>query len=117
EGDIRVSVNDLIIKACAMALKKHRSFNASYTDHGIQVHGQVNMSVAIALDDGLVAPAILGAGNKTLVEIARAAAKLVERARSGALTAEEYTGGTFSISNMGMYNIEDFTAIMRPPQS
>ena len=117
EGDIRVSVNDLIIKACANALAKHPYLNASYTDHGVQMHRQVNISVAVALDDGLIAPAIPDAGSKSLVEIARASAKLVERARSGVLTAEEYTGGTFSISNMGMYNVDEFTAIITLPQA
>ena len=116
EGDVRVSVNDMIIKACAKALSKHRTFNASFTEEGVQVHGQINVSVAVALDDGLVAPSIPDCGNKSLAEIARASAKLVERARAGVLTAAEYSGGTFSVSNMGMYHIEDFTAIITPPQ-
>ena len=117
EGDIRISVNDMIVKACAMALPKHRYFNASFTEKGVQVHGQINISVAVALEDGLVAPSIPDCASKSLAEIARASAKLVERARSGVLTAAEYGGGTFSVSNMGMYNIEDFTAIITPPQA
>ena len=117
EGDVKISVNDLIVKACAKALAKHRYFNASFTDKGVEVHGQINISVAVALEDGLVAPAITDAGSKSLAEIARASAKLIERARSGVLTAAEYGGGTYSVSNMGMYNIEQFTAIITPPQA
>jgi pyruvate dehydrogenase E2 component (dihydrolipoamide acetyltransferase) len=114
---IRVSVNDMIIKACAKALLKHPYFNASYTERGVQVHGQVNISVAVALDDGLVAPSITDAASKSLSEIAVAATQLIERARTGVLTASEYTGGTFSVSNLGMFGVEDFTAIITPPQA
>lgn len=117
EGDVKISVNDMIVKACAKALLKHPHYNASYSDQGLQMHGQVNVSMAVALDDGLVAPSITDAGSKSLAEIARASSQLISRARSGVLSAAEYTGGTFSVSNMGMYNIEDFTAIITPPQS
>ena len=117
EGDVKISVNDMIVKACAKALLKHPHYNASYSDQGLQMHGQVNISMAVALDDGLVAPSITDAASKSLAEIARASGQLIARARSGVLSAAEYTGGTFSVSNMGMYNIEDFTAIITPPQS
>ena len=115
--DARVSINDMVVKACAMALPKHRMFNASYTERGIQVQGEVNIGVAVALPDGLIAPAIIGADGKSLVEIARASHQVVEHARTGHLSAAEYTRATFNVTNLGMYGVEDFCAIITPPQA
>ncbi len=115
--DLHVSVNDLIVKASAMALARHPIFNTWFVDGEIRQHRPINVCIAIALDDGLIAPAILDCGNKALAEIAQASRSLAERARSGALKAEEYSGGTFTISNLGMYGVETLIAIIQPPQT
>ena len=117
EGDMRVSVNDLVIKACVHTIKSFPKFNSSYTDDGIRMHDSINIGMAIADDDGLIMPAILDCGNKSLTEISAASKDLVSRSQSGTLQVEEYTGGTFSISNMGMFDVTSFVAIIQPPQS
>ena len=117
EGDVRVSVNDLVIKACVHTIKGFPKFNSSYTDDGIRMHDSINMGMAIADENGLIMPAILDCGGKSLTEISAASKDLVRRSQSGTLQAEEYTGGTFSISNMGMFDVTSFVAIIQPPQS
>ena len=116
-GEIRVSINDMVIRACAKALPKHPMFNAAFSEGGVQVHKQINIGMAIALDEGLIAPAILDCAGKSLAEIAGASSRLVERARSGVLSAEEYTTANFNVTNLGMYDVESFSAIITPPQS
>ena len=113
----RISVNDLVVKACVEALQRHPEFNASYLDDGIRMHDTVNVGIAIAQEAGLVVPAILDCGDKSLVELAAASKDLVQRANSGTLHPQEYTGGTFAISNMGMFDVSSFVAIIQPPQS
>ncbi|MDE2718174.1 MAG: dihydrolipoamide acetyltransferase family protein, partial [Chloroflexota bacterium] len=117
EGDARVSVNDLVIKACVHTIKGFPKFNSSYTDGGIRMHDSINIGIAIADENGLIMPAILDCGDKSLTEISAASKDLVQRSQSGTLHAEEYTGGTFSISNMGMFDVTSFVAIIQPPQS
>ena len=117
EGDVRVSVNDLVIKACVHTIRSYPKFNSSYTDEGIRMHESINIGMAIADDDGLIMPAILDCGSKSLTEISAASKDLARRSQSGTLQAEEYTGGTFSISNMGMFDVTSFVAIIQPPQS
>ena len=117
EGDARVSVNDLVIKACVHTIKGFPKFNSSYTDDGIRMHDSINIGIAIADENGLIMPAILDCGDKSLTEISAASKDLVQRSQSGTLHAEEYTGGTFSISNMGMFDVTSFVAIIQPPQS
>ena len=117
EGDVRVSVNDLVIKASVHTIRSYPKFNSSYTDEGIRMHESVNIGMAIADGDGLIMPAILDCGGKSLTEISAASKDLVRRSQSGTLQAEEYTGGTFSISNMGMFDVTSFVAIIQPPQS
>ena len=117
EGDVRVSVNDLVIKACVHTIKQYPKFNSSYTDDGIRMHDSINIGIAIAEDDGLIMPAILDCGDKSLTEISAASKDIVRRSQSGTLHVEEYTGGTFSISNMGMFDVTSFVAIIQPPQS
>ena len=117
EGDARVSVNDLVIKACVHTIKGFPKFNSSYTDDGIRMHDSINIGIAIADENGLIMPAILDCGDKSLTEISAASKDLVMRSQSGTLHAEEYTGGTFSISNMGMFDVTSFVAIIQPPQS
>lgn len=113
----RVSVNDLIIKACATALRAHPELNASWDDTRILRHRRIHIGIAVALDDGLTVPVIHDADRKTLTDIAREARTLADKARSGRLTLDELTGGTFTISNLGMYGVDHFTAVINPPQA
>lgn len=115
EGE--VSVNDLIVKASAMALERHPIFNTWFVDGEVRQHQAINVCIAIALEDGLIAPAILDCGSKSLPQIAQASRSLAERARSGNLKPEEYSGGTFTVSNLGMYDVETLVAIIQPPQT
>ncbi len=117
DDDSRVSVNDLVVKASVDALVEFPNFNASYSDDGIVLHDSVNVGLAIAQDDGLIVPALLDCAGKSLVELAAASKDLARRAGSGALQAEEYAGATFAISNMGMFGVSSFVAIIQPPQS
>ena len=117
DDGVRVSVNDLIIKTCVNTLKKHPKFNASFTDDGIQMRESINVGIAIAEEYGLIMPAILDCGHKSLAEIAAASKDLVDRSQNGTLHPQEYTGGTFSISNMGMFDVTSFVSIIQPPQS
>ncbi len=117
EGEMRVSVNDLVIKACVGALKRHPNLNATFTDEGIRVHESINIGIAISVGDGLIMPAILDCADMSLSEIAAASQDLALRSQSGTLQSDEYTGGTFSISNMGMFDVTSFVAIIQPPQS
>ncbi len=113
----RISVNDLIIKACATALRDHPEMNASWDDTRILRHHRIHIGIAVALDDGLTVPVIHDADHKTLTDIAREARALAEKARSGRLTLDDLTGGTFTISNLGPYGIDHFTAVINPPQA
>jgi pyruvate dehydrogenase E2 component (dihydrolipoamide acetyltransferase) len=112
-----VSVNDLLVKASATALQRYPIFNSWFVDNEVRQQEAQNVCIAIALDEGLIAPAILDCGHKTVVEIAQASRSLAERARFGALKPEEYSGGTFTVSNLGMYGIEELIAIIQPPQT
>ena len=114
---VRVTVNDMIIAASAIALKRFPKFNAYYEEGGVRMNDGVNVGVAMALEEGLIMPAIVGAGGMSLREIAQASKDLSERAQRGALSAPEYSGGTFAISNMGMMGVTGFTAIIQPPQT
>ena len=114
---IRVSVNDLIIRACIDALKTYPKFNAFFEEDSIRMNDTINVGVAISLEEGLIVPAIMDCGEKSLTEIAQASKDLVERSNSGALHPQEYTGGTFAISNLGMYDVTSFVAIIQPPQT
>ncbi len=115
--EVRVSINDLVIKATATALLKHPMFNASFSDASIQVHKRVNIGIAIALENGLIAPCIFDADKKRIPDVARESKSLAERARSGGLTADEMSAATFNITNLGMYGIESFSAVITPPQA
>lgn len=114
---VRVTVNDMIIAASAIALRRYPKFNAYYEEGGIRMNDGVNVGVAMALEEGLIMPAIVGAGGMSLKEIARASKDLSDRAQRGALSAPEYSGGTFAISNMGMMGVTGFVAIIQPPQT
>ncbi len=116
-GAFKLSVNDLIIKAAAIALRRVPRVNASFTEDGIAFYRDVDISVAVAIPDGLITPIIRGADQKGLAAISVEMKTLAERARAGKLKPEEYQGGGFSISNLGMYGITAFSAIINPPQS
>ena len=113
----KISVNDLLIKACAVALRRYPAVNASFRDTEIEYHGRVDISVAVAIPDGLITPVVRDADVKGVAEIAREVRELAERARAKKLKPEEFTNGTFSISNLGMYGIEHFTAVINPPEA
>ena len=113
----RVSVNDMLVKAVARALAKFPKFNASFKDDHLELHTDLNIGIAIALEQGLIIPSILSCQSKSLVEIAMATTALIQRAQEGRLSAEEYSGGTFAISNLGMYDVDNFTAIIFPPNA
>ncbi len=113
---IKVSVNDLVIKAAALALKQVPEANASFTPEGIALHRHADISMAVAVDGGLITPIIQRAEQKGLAEIALEAKDLAERARTRKLKPEEFQGGTFSISNLGMFGIRQFGSIINPPQ-
>jgi len=117
EQGVRVTVNDLIIKACVEALKKYPKFNSYYEEDGIQENEAINIAVAIAEEEGLIVPAILDCGNKSLKQISEMVKDLAKRSSDGSLSPQEYTGGTFAISNLGMFDVSSFVAIIHPPQS
>jgi pyruvate dehydrogenase E2 component (dihydrolipoamide acetyltransferase) len=117
DAESRVSVNDLIVKASAIAIGRHPKFNSFFRDDHLQMNASINVGIAIALDSGLIVPGINGCDVKTLVEIAAASRDLASRASSGSLRNDEYSGTTFSVSNMGMFDIESFTAIIYPPHA
>lgn len=117
EEGIKLSVNDFVMKACAVALQNYPNLNALYTSKGIELHETVNMAMAVALDAGLITPVIRDTGSKGLAAISRESKDLAKRARDGQLKPEEYQGGTITVSNMGMFGIESFTAIVNPPQA
>ena len=116
-ADSRVSVNDLVLKACAIALGRHPKFNAFFREDHLQYNDSINIGIAISLDAGLIVPGISDCGNKSLAEIAAASKDLIARANSGSLRNEEYSGTTFSVSNLGMFEVDSFAAIIFPPHA
>ncbi len=116
DGAFRLSVNDFIIKAVVKALVDVPAANASWTDTHTLMHKHAHISVAVAIDGGLITPVVRFAEQKGIVDISNEVKSLAGRAREGALKPEEYTGGTFSISNLGMYGIKQFAAIVNPPE-
>lgn len=113
----RVSVNDLVVKACAIALERHPKFNAEFGENGLIMHDRINIDIGIALDEGLIAPAILDCAHKSLGRIATESKDLIERAKTGHLRADEYSEGTFTITNLGAYGVETLIGIINPPQA
>jgi len=112
-----VSINDLILKATALALTRYPHLNATFAGAEIHVHPHVNLAVAVALDDGLITPIIHNCESLSLTEIATAAKQVVERARAGRLRPDDLEGGTFTVSNLGMFGVKHFEAIINPPQA
>jgi pyruvate dehydrogenase E2 component (dihydrolipoamide acetyltransferase) len=113
----KVSLNDLIIKAVAVALRRVPEVNASWMGKEIHYHQVVDISIAVAIDDGLMTPVVRDADRKGVAQIAREVRELAARARDKKLELEEMTNGTFSISNLGMFGIEEFTAVINPPEA
>lgn len=113
----QVSVNDLVIKAAALALTKHPNLNASFAGQAIRQSAAINISTAVALPDGLIAPTLYACDGKPLSQIAQESKALAERARAGHLKPEDLSGGTFTVSNLGMHGVDWFVAIINPPQS
>jgi pyruvate dehydrogenase E2 component (dihydrolipoamide acetyltransferase) len=117
DADLKISVNDIIIKVTAAALLQHPQVNASFQEKTIRYYERADIGVAVAIEDGLITPIIRSADRKSLSQIASEVRELAERARSRRLKPEEYTGATFSISNLGMFGITEFTAVINPPEA
>ena len=113
----KISVNDMVLKACAAALVKFPNINASFGGDHIALHDHVNISIAVAIKEGLISPVVHNLEQKSIGRIARETADIVARARDGKLRADEYSGGTFTVSNLGPFGIDSFSAIITPPQS
>jgi pyruvate dehydrogenase E2 component (dihydrolipoamide acetyltransferase) len=116
-ASVKVTYTDLFVKAAAAALRKHPRINAAYLDGKIHLWPEINIGVAVALDDGLVVPVIRKANELGVAEIAAARLRLAEKARAGRLRPEDLAGGTFTVSNLGMYGVDAFVAVLNPPQS
>jgi len=116
DPDLKISVNDIIIKVTAAALMQHPEVNASFQEKFIRYYEHADVGVAVAIEDGLITPVVRSADQKSLSEIASEVRELAERARSRKLKPEEYTGASFSISNLGMFGIDEFTAVINPPE-
>jgi pyruvate dehydrogenase E2 component (dihydrolipoamide acetyltransferase) len=116
-GDVKISFNDIVMKVVAMALLQHRDCNAWWQDDHVRYFHDVHLGMAVAIDEGLITPVVRDAQRKSLREIAGEARALAERARARKLTPEEYTGATFSISNLGMLGVDEFTAVINPPEA
>jgi pyruvate dehydrogenase E2 component (dihydrolipoamide acetyltransferase) len=116
EAGAAVSLNDLLVKGAAMSLVKFPQVNGSFDEKGIVLHPYINIGVAVALDDGLLVPVIRDCQGLSLLEIAGRSRVLVERARNGGISEQEISGGTFTISNLGMFGVEEFKAVIHPSQ-
>lgn len=114
---VKISVTDLLIKAAAITLRAHPEANAAFDGDAIIRRGHVNVGVAVALEDGLIVPVIKDADLKSLSQISVEAKELATKARAGKLTPDEFSGGTFTISNLGMFGIDNFTAVLNPPEA
>ncbi len=115
--EVRLSYNDLVLKACAKALTRFPTVNASWTGETIQTHAEVHLGVAVSLPEGLITPVVRNADRKHVVEISREVKDLAARARDKKLKPEEFSGSTFTVSNLGMMDVTEFTAIINPPES
>ena len=117
EGGVKISVNDLIVKACALALEKFPDVNSSYKDGQFIHHQRVNVGIAVDIPNGLVVPVIRDANIKGVRSIARETKTLAEKARAGKLAPDDFSGGTFSVSNLGMMDVTEFVPIINPPEA
>jgi pyruvate dehydrogenase E2 component (dihydrolipoamide acetyltransferase) len=117
EGEVVPSFNDMVVKACALALKEHPLANGSYKDGRFELYSRVNVGVAVAARDALVVPTVFDADRKGLREIATDARALASKVRDGSITPPELSGGTFTVSNLGMYGVSNFSAVINAPQA
>jgi pyruvate dehydrogenase E2 component (dihydrolipoyllysine-residue acetyltransferase) len=117
QGKDKISFNDIILKAVALALTRHRACNAWWQDDHIRYWNEVHLGMAVAVEDGLITPVLRDADRRPLSEIGAVARELAQRARERRLKPEEYTGSTFSVSNLGMFDIDEFTAVINPPEA
>lgn len=117
QPDAAFSFNDLIVKACATALRRHPRANGSYRDGAFVLHEEVNVGIAVAAEDSLIVPVVKHADRKGLLEIAAESRRLAEAARTGAIAPNALAGGTFTVSNLGMFGVDSFSAIVNPPQA
>jgi pyruvate dehydrogenase E2 component (dihydrolipoamide acetyltransferase) len=116
DPELKLSYNDLIVKACAAALRQHPQVNASFQAESIRYHNRVHIGVAVAVEGGLITPVIRDCDRKSLPEVSVEAKQLIARARDRKLNPDEYVGSTFSVSNLGMMGIEEFAAVINPPE-
>jgi len=116
EGQPKISINDLVVRACALALRQHPGVNASFQGESIRVYHRAHIGIAVALEEGLITPVLRDADSKSIAQIAVEARDLAERARARKLRAPEMSGATFSISNLGMFDVTEFSAIINPPE-
>jgi pyruvate dehydrogenase E2 component (dihydrolipoamide acetyltransferase) len=116
DPELKLSINDIIIKVAAAALVAHPQVNASFQDKAVRYYERADIGVAVAIEDGLITPVVRSADQKSLSQIAQEVRDLAERARKRKLRPEEYTGASFSISNLGMFGIDEFTAVINPPE-
>lgn len=111
------SITDVLIKAAALALKRHPEVNVSFAGEAIRRYTQIDIGVAVGMEDGLITPVVRNCGAKTLAEISVETKQLIDRARQKRLSPQEYTGATFAISNLGMFDVDQFIALLMPPQA
>jgi pyruvate dehydrogenase E2 component (dihydrolipoamide acetyltransferase) len=114
---LALTFTDMIVKAVALALARHPAVNASFAEGRIRLYRRAHIGIAVALEDGLITPVLRDCDRKSLAQIAGESKALIERARARKLKPEEYTGGTFTVSNLGMFEIDEFTAVINPPEA
>ncbi len=117
EGDVVPSFNDMVVKACAIALREFPRANGAYRDGGVEEYSRINIGIAVAAQDALVVPTVFDADAKGLRQIAAESRRVAERVREGTITPPELSGGTFTVSNLGMFGITSFSAVINPPQA
>lgn len=117
EGEVVPSFNDMVVKACALALREHPRANGAYRDGRFELHSRVNVGVAVAAREALVVPTVFDADRKGLRQIASESRALAQRVRDGQITPPELSGATFTVSNLGMFGIDSFSAVINPPQA
>jgi pyruvate dehydrogenase E2 component (dihydrolipoamide acetyltransferase) len=115
--DVRITVTDVLTKVCAMALMRHPDMNVQYSDDALLVFPSADVGIAVAAPQGLVVPVVKNAERMTIAQIAQVRADLVSRARDNKLRSDDLEGGTFTISNLGMYDVDQFIAVLNPPQA
>ena len=116
-ADPAPSFNDMVVKAASIALREHRRVNGAYRDGRFEVYSRVNIGIAVAGQDALVVPTVFDADTKSLGQIAKDARALIQKVRDGKITPPEVSGGTFTVSNLGMYGVDSFSAVINPPQA